>query len=191
LSALDSDTIVGFVGRGVERLVASSLERAAPQQATELRPRALALFTQRYAMHALDHTVPYAGVPEALRRLKGAARHISVLTNKPRRPALAILDALGLAPFVDDIVAGDDAFARKPDPEGLLHLMSTAGIGPEATVVVGDSAVDVETARAAGVDACAVTWGFDATGATRVARARCAVDHPAELQSIAPEGRVE
>jgi phosphoglycolate phosphatase len=84
----------------------------------------------------------------------------AVLTNKPRKPAEWILNMLGLRHHFVEVIGGDGPFPRKPDPAGLLHLMEEHGAAPEATVLVGDSPIDVETAKRAGARCCVVSYGF-------------------------------
>jgi phosphoglycolate phosphatase len=85
---------------------------------------------------------------------------MAVLTNKPVRPAREICAALGLAPYFMNIYGGNSFSTKKPDPEGLLALMTEAGAWPEETVMVGDSKVDVETARNAGAWSVGCTFGL-------------------------------
>jgi phosphoglycolate phosphatase len=85
---------------------------------------------------------------------------MSVLTNKPVRPAQAICEALGLAPHFLHIYGGNSFASKKPDPLGLRSLMDEAGAGPEETVMIGDSEVDVMTARNAGVWSVGCTFGL-------------------------------
>jgi phosphoglycolate phosphatase len=85
---------------------------------------------------------------------------MAVLTNKPVAPAERLLDAFGLRGAFRDIVGGDMTFARKPDPEGLRHLMTSAGVEAGSTLMVGDSMIDIDTARAAGARACLARYGF-------------------------------
>jgi phosphoglycolate phosphatase len=141
----------GFVGEGARRL----LERAvAPRQ--DLLEAALAAWREHYEVHLLDRTRAYPGVEAAL---AGARRTLAVLTNKPAPMARRILEGLGLAPRFAAILGGGDA-PRKPDPAGLRTLMARAGATAGETVLVGDSRVDVETGRNAGVTVVAVTWGL-------------------------------
>jgi phosphoglycolate phosphatase len=89
-----------------------------------------------------------------------ARASVALLTNKPEAPARRLLDAFGLLPSFRWVVGGDGAFPRKPDPAGLTYLMSQAGAGPSATLLVGDSLVDVQTAERAGVRLCVASYGF-------------------------------
>jgi phosphoglycolate phosphatase len=145
------EEVRGFVGEGARRL----LERSVGARADLLDP-ALEAWRVHYEAHLLDRTRPYPGIEAALR---GAGRELAVLTNKPGAMARRILEGLGLAPRFRAVVGGGEA-PRKPDPGGLRALMAEAGAGPGETVLVGDSRVDVETGRAAGVRVVAVTWGL-------------------------------
>ena len=85
---------------------------------------------------------------------------LAVLTNKPTAATRQILAGLGLARYFSETVGGDSPFSRKPDPAGLLHLARAHGAEPGATLMVGDSSVDRETARAAGTRICLARYGF-------------------------------
>ena len=104
------------------------------------------------------HTRLYDGTREALEAL--APRALAVLTNKPQHHTERILEGLGIAPFFRWVIGGDTPHGRKPDPGGLNHLMSVAHAGTGETVMVGDSAIDLRTARAAGTRICLVRYGF-------------------------------
>ena len=104
-------------------------------------------------------------MPEVLEAL-GARTPLAVLTNKPLAATRSILSGLGLARHFDDeaIVGGDGPFARKPDPGGLRHLVSRAGVSPSATLLVGDSIVDWRAARNASTSVCLARYGFGFEG---------------------------
>lgn len=166
------DEVVGFVGEGARRLV----ERAVAPHA-DRADAALAAWWHHYDAHCLDHTRPYPGI-EAL--LAAARVPLAVHTNKPGALARKILDGLGLGPRFLAVVGGDEA-PRKPDPAGTLALVARAGATPASTVFIGDSHVDVATARAAGVAHVAVTWGFSTREALARAGATTFVDAAADL----------
>jgi phosphoglycolate phosphatase len=153
------DEVRGFVGEGARLL----LERAVAPHVHLVEP-ALAAWRVHYEAHCLDRTRPFPGVAALL---AGAPCALAVLTNKPGALARRILGGLGLLPRLAAVVGGDEA-PRKPDPAGLLAIMARVGATPEETALVGDSPVDVATARAAGVRMIAVTWGL-ATRAQLVA----------------------
>jgi len=154
--ALPIGAITAMVGEGAALLVRRALTAAGldPELETAL-PRFLDLYDERL----LAHTVPYAGTTEMLSSLAACAT-LAVLTNKPQRHTDRLLDALALRQYFDDVMGGDSPHGRKPDPAGLRHLMSGAGVNEANTVLVGDSAIDLRTARAAGVRICLVRYGF-------------------------------
>ena len=154
--ALPLDAVAGMVGEGARTLVVRALTAA------ELAPdvdEALARFRAIYDRRLLLHTRPYPGVPEMMGELAGQAR-LSVLTNKPEAPARRLLDAFDLTPHIASVVGGDSGFARKPDPAGLRHLIDAGRSDVSATIFVGDSMIDVETARRARVRMCVALYGF-------------------------------
>ncbi len=145
------EEVRSFVGEGARRLV----ERAVAPR-TELVEPALAAWLRHYEAHCVDATRPYPGIDAVL---AGAGRALAVCTNKPGALARKILAGVGLLERFVAVVGGGEA-PRKPDPTGVLELVARAGATPATTVYVGDSVVDLETARAAGVRFVAVTWGF-------------------------------
>lgn len=147
-----------MVGEGARTLVQRALARAGCDAPLD---EALALFLRAYDARLLETTRPYPGVDDLLRdlRVKGP---LALLTNKPIGPTVRLVEHFGWTPLFARVVGGDGPFGRKPDPAGLEHLRAWAGAPREATLLVGDSMVDVETARRAGVAACVVTWGFGA-----------------------------
>lgn len=153
---LTDAAIVGMVGEGAAVLVRRALGAAGLDPAT---PGALDRFLALYDLVLLEHTRPYAGTEEVLARL-GEQAPLSVLTNKPQQATERILEGLGVRHHFRHVVGGDTPFGRKPDPAGLLHMAATAGVEPERTLMVGDSAVDLKAARNAGTRICLVRYGF-------------------------------
>lgn len=166
------EEVHGYVGEGARVLLAKAV---APRE--ELLEAALAAWRAHYGEHCLDRTRPYPGIPALL---AGARRTLAVHTNKPGAMARKILDGLGLLPRFAVVIGGDDA-PRKPDPAGLLAIMARVGAAPAETVFVGDSRHDLQTARAAGVAAVAVTWGLTSRADLVAAGATTLVDDAAAL----------
>ena len=180
---LPDATVVGYVGEGARRLVERSL---ATSEGAAI-DAGLALFRAHYEKHLLDRTLAYPEIPEALTELAAAGRVLSVLSNKPYSMSRALLDGLGLLDRFAAVVGGDTFPTRKPDPEGLLHLARTAAIPVERTLLVGDSAIDLQTARAAGSSFCGALWGFFPERLLR-AKPERTVAHPLELPAVAGVG---
>jgi phosphoglycolate phosphatase len=165
-----ADTVVaGLIGDGALMLVRRALEHANGDGTSspieeDFLAQAYAYFLDYYREHKLDFTYCYAGVIEALTVLRtfpdGRPRSMAVLTNKPVRPAQAICEALGLSPFFASVYGGNSFPLKKPDPLGLRTLMDEAGAQPDETVMIGDSEVDVLTARNAGAWSVGCTFGL-------------------------------
>jgi phosphoglycolate phosphatase len=148
--------VAGMVGEGAKKLVQRAL---AASGLNPDEPDALDRFRAIYDRRLLMHTVPYPGIPEIVRAAAERAS-LAVLSNKPEAPTRRLLDAFELSSYFDFIVGGDSSFPRKPDPASLQHLMRSAAVPPASTLFVGDSMIDVETARAAGVRISVVLYGF-------------------------------
>jgi len=173
------EAILSFVGEGARLLVERSLRHVGLDlPADEVLP----VYLECYAERLLDTTRLYPGVAEALDALAGTA--LAVLTNKPGDFSRSILEGLGVASRFARIWGAGDVATRKPDPEGLLRLMSDLGAGAEDTWMVGDSATDVGAGRAAGVRVAGVTWGFH-PGGLRAAGPELLIDDPRDLASLA------
>ena len=153
---IPDDHVYSYVGDGAPMLV----RRALPAASEDDLERALRYFLAYYREHMLDATTLYPGVREALDRLHRAGAPLAVLTNKPVRFSERLIEGLGLAQHFFRIYGGNSFPEKKPHPVGIERLMEESGAARERTVMVGDSAVDVRTARNARVQACGVAWGF-------------------------------
>ncbi len=158
---LAEEAIGRMVGEGAGVLVARALRASGleAEAAGDVLPAHLRRFLEIYDGRLLEHTLPYPGILDAV---AGARRRapLAVLTNKPTRATAAVLDGLGLRDFFCEVIAGDGRWPRKPDPAALRHLMDHAGASPVRTLLVGDSAIDHETAVRAGVRCCLAAYGF-------------------------------
>jgi phosphoglycolate phosphatase len=167
---LTQDAVVGMVGEGASVLVRRALEAAALPDS----PAALGRFLEIYDERLLRSTRLYPGMQEVADAARRHA-HVAVLTNKPLRHTERLLEGLQVRQLFDGVIGGDGPHPRKPSPDGLRALMAEAGATEERTLLVGDSIVDYDTARNAGVACCLVTWGF---GYTRMPTARLAPAQP-------------
>jgi len=159
---LPDDVIASYVGDGAPILIQRALGGEAVDEA--LVRQGLQFFLSYYREHKLDHTTVYAGVKEALAAVQttsnGVPRKMAVLTNKPVVASRAIVEALGLGPFFTQIYGGNSFATKKPNPEGARKLLQENGVRPEEAGMVGDSRVDVETGRNAGLWTVGVSYGF-------------------------------
>jgi phosphoglycolate phosphatase len=157
-AALSEDAIARMVGEGARLLVRRALAAAGLDEPPDAVARFLAFYDQRL----LNHTRLYDGAEDAVRLAREHAR-VVILTNKPKGPTGRILEGLGIRRLFDDVVGGDGPLPRKPDPAALLALMDAAGADQRTTLMVGDSAIDHQTAINAGVPCCLVSFGFGFT----------------------------
>jgi phosphoglycolate phosphatase len=151
------ELVYSYVGNGAPVLIRRVLGPEASEQ--DVR-RALDFFIRYYGQHCLDNTVLYPGVKPALDQLRSHSVAMAVLTNKPVRISNHILRGLGLADHFFRVYGGNSFEQKKPDPIGINTLLQETGLQRESAVMVGDSAVDVRTARNAGIRACGVKYGF-------------------------------
>jgi phosphoglycolate phosphatase len=157
LPPLDNPRIYSYVGNGAPVL----MRRAMGDDATEEQvAQALAHFQAHYRENLLVHTRLYPGVEVALEKFRAAGVPLAVLTNKPAYHSQAIIRGLGLEDYFLHVYGGDSFPEKKPHPMGVDSLRAEAGAARERTWMIGDSAVDIRTARNAGVRACGVTYGF-------------------------------
>jgi phosphoglycolate phosphatase len=156
LAPLPDDIVSSYVGNGAPLLI----RRAFPHASQEELPVLLRYFLDYYREHMLDATVLYPGVREALDRLHEAEVPLAVLTNKPVRFSVRLIEGLGLEAHFFRVYGGNSFEEKKPHPIGIEMLLAESGANPEKTVMVGDSTVDIRTARNAKVQACGVSWGF-------------------------------
>jgi phosphoglycolate phosphatase len=158
--ALSVTEVAAMIGEGAALLV----QRALAASGLPPDPSALPRFLDVYGSRLLNHTTLYPGMREAVETARRGGARVTVLTNKPLAPSERILAALEIRHLFDDVVGGDGPHGRKPDPAGLLAMMADAGAGPAATLLVGDTAFDHETARRAGARCCLVSFGYSPHG---------------------------
>ncbi len=158
-ASLPHQTIYGYVGNGAAVLVRRALGDTVTDAEAEEGHR---YFLAYYREHMLDNTVAYPGVREALELLE---KHpMAVLTNKPVRFSERILEGLGIARYFRYVYGGNSFETKKPDPEGMNILLRDLSVAPREAMIVGDSEVDVRTARNAGTWACGVSYGLGLEG---------------------------
>jgi len=157
MGPLDHKIVFSYVGNGAPMLVRRAL---GPDASEEDIATGLRFFLNYYREHMLDHTTLYPSVREALDELHDAGVPMAILTNKPVRFSIGIIHGLGLDSHFFRIYGGNSFEQKKPDPIGIEALLGERPTPREKTVMVGDSSVDVMTARNAKVVACGVTWGL-------------------------------
>ena len=157
---LDLETVIGFIGNGIEVLVRRVLVCSGFTATPERLAHAVAVFERYYSANLTTLTRPYPGAEALLRTLQDAGVAMALCTNKPEAPARALCQEMGLDPYFTQVVGGDTLDRRKPDPAPLLHAIHALQSTPQQTLYVGDSHVDYETAKSAGVPFCFYRGGY-------------------------------
>ncbi len=172
-----TEEVCAFVGNGIRNLMRLSMPEG---MSDDVIDAGLAEFYEYYSAHMQDETVPYDGIMELLRQLKADGKKIGILSNKVHTAAVPLCrHYFGDLP---DVIFGErPGVPRKPDPTSCLELMEKLGVTREETVYVGDSGVDMNTARNAGLLACGVTWGFRSRQVLLTSGANLLIDTPAGL----------
>lgn len=146
-----------FVGNGAKKLV----ERALPaESAASLIDEFLADFKAEYAHHCFDKTAPYSGVPELLERLKEEGVPMAVLSNKPDAETRRVVERYFPSGLFAAVAGQRDAIPHKPDPAGVEPILEALKLEASATAFVGDTWIDMETAKRSACVPIGVLWGF-------------------------------
>lgn len=152
---LEHEQVASYVGGGVQLLIKRALGESVSEDEIE---KGIVYFLDYYRAHMLDNTLPYPGVRECLDGLRDRA--LAVLTNKPVKFSEAIIAGLKMSNYFRFVYGGNSFEKKKPDPIGLQTLLREFEIAPHELMMVGDSEVDVQTARNAGTLACGLTYGL-------------------------------
>ena len=179
LPAVAADEVRGYVGRGVRQLVQRCIKMEDPKRLEY----GMQVYLAYYARHMLDHSRLYPGVEPFLEQF--ASRQQAVITNKPNPFSQQILEALGIARHFIEIIAGDSGYPKKPSPESARALMQRTGVAASDTVFIGDSPIDVEAGRSAGIMTVGLTQGLTDESELRAAHPDLVVSHLTELLDLA------
>jgi phosphoglycolate phosphatase len=176
---LPRKAVLQYVGYGLHHLIKECLKINDPV-AIE---RGIDRYAEYYTDHLLDYSRLYPLAQDVLDYFKDRTQ--AVITNKPNPYSLNILTGLGVADYFREIIAGEDGYPSKPNPTGLQAIMERAGATPQQTLLIGDSPVDVETGRNAGVLTVVMTHGFVGEQELAAAQPDIMVRHFEELMAIA------
>lgn len=173
-----TEEIRNFVGNGLRMLI----RRAVPNAADEATVDAvLAVMKAHYREHYHDGTIPYDGILPFLRKMEKAGFRMAIVSNKAD-PMVQLLRTLYFDELIPVAVGELDGIPRKPAPDMVRIAMQRLGCTEENTVYIGDSEVDIETAKNAGLPCLSVGWGFREEATLRNAGAETVYHSPAELQ---------
>lgn len=176
LEKMTVEKTVGLVGEGLTMLVEKMLGR----ENARIMPDVMDRFIRYYSEHLTEFTVPYPGVPETLEKLADYRK--AVVSNKREALSKKLLDTLKLSHYFDVILGSDSAGARKPSPKPILQILEVVKVKPAEAVIVGDSNLDIEAGKRAGIRTIAVTYGY--RGVEFLSGADGMIDHFPELPSV-------
>ena len=166
LSPLGVDSVRYMIGAGVPKLIERGFrEYGVELDANNLDPDLLDAFLSYYDAHAADLSKVYPGTYGLIEMLCNKSVRIGLCTNKPTEATLAILSSFAIEDCFDSVIGGTSGFPKKPEPAGLKACLEEMGVTAEQTLYIGDSAIDVKTARNAGLPVVAMTYGYERTPA--------------------------
>lgn len=148
------EQVRNFVGNGVKKLI----ERAVPSECKNI-DECLNVFKQHYSRNMYNHTAPYNGILDVLTQLKSDGIKTGVVSNK-FDSAVKELCRKYFGDLIDSPAGQSDYISKKPSPKGVFKVMEELGAEKNSTVYIGDSDVDIQTAKNAGLASIGVTWGF-------------------------------
>ena len=180
LPSITTDQCRRFVGDGARKLIERTLEACGDRSLSRL-DEGMEIYGRIFHDNCTYHVTPYDGVMEMLADLKSMGMRLAVLSNKPHGQAVDVVRQIFGDGVFDFVQGQSEELPRKPDPAGVLYLLDKMGNKKEESVYVGDSEVDVATAKAAGVTGLAATWGFRSRQVLEEAGAGVLIDHPGEL----------
>ncbi|MEE9614997.1 MAG: HAD-IA family hydrolase [Thermodesulfobacteriota bacterium] len=168
------------IGWGIRPL----LEKMMPEEPARRIDEAREVFLKFYGEHLVVNTRPYPGVVDTIEHFSGRDKKMAIVTNKPIGLTRKILDELRLASFFMEVLGGDSVEHKKPHPEPLLKVIKSAGVKVPRTVFVGDSSVDCEAGRGAGVEVIGAAYGFRGRRELEEAGCRHIIEEMAELKTV-------
>jgi len=177
------DTYRDFVGNGITELVRRAL--GAPGSDTALLEACVVAVRDEYESRWNRKTRPYPGIAETLVTLREYGLALAVLSNKPHSLTVRVVDRYFGADTFQAVLGAEVGYERKPDPAGALAIAQRLGISPRRWLYVGDSAIDILTALAAGMIPVGVLWGFRDTRELAAAGALRLVREPIEICAYA------
>jgi len=154
LNSRDFDTIISFIGEGIEHLLLKSLGEGREDRYEE----AYRFYVEYYQEHLLDNSVAYPHVRETLDHFK--SKKMIIISNRLGSSASVMLERLGLIQYFKDILGGEDHSCRKPSGCPILNMLNKFGVSKERAIIVGDMDLDIMSGKDAGVLTCAVTYGI-------------------------------
>lgn len=183
LPPVTADKCRQFVGNGARVLMEKSLLEAGEADLGRL-DEAMRIYGRIFDANCTYHVIPYQGIPELLTALRQEGVNLAVLSNKPHRQAVHVVESIFGRNVFRHIQGQKENIPRKPDPKAALQIAEELGISPEDTVYIGDSEVDIATGTNAHMKTIGVTWGFRGRAVLLEAGAEQIADAPEEIMKL-------
>lgn len=183
LPPMTADKCRQFVGNGARVLMEKSLLEAGEADLGRL-DEAMRIYGRIFDANCTYHVIPYQGIPELLTALRQEGVNLAVLSNKPHRQAVHVVESIFGRNVFRHIQGQKENIPRKPDPKAALQIAEELGISPEDTVYIGDSEVDIATGTNAHMKTIGVTWGFRGRAVLLEAGAEQIADSPEEIMKL-------
>ncbi len=169
-----------FVGNGARVLMEKSLKAAGDTDGSRLE-EGMEVYKRIFDENCTYHVTPYPDITDVLKELKQKGIHLAVLSNKPHRQTLKVVEEMFGGALFDYVAGQRDSVRRKPDPDGVIRIMEALEVPREECLYVGDSEVDIRTGKNADVRTVGVAWGFRTREELEEAGAETIILHPKEL----------
>lgn len=183
LTPIAESQVRSYVGNGAAYLMECALKAAGDESASR-HEEAMEVYRRIFGQNCTYHVTPYEGIPELLDFMKEKGIMLAVFSNKPHRQTVEVAKSVFGKEMFAYVQGQCSEIPRKPDPEGIRILLDKLRSAKEECLYVGDSEVDIETGRAAGVLTVGVTWGFRGRQALEKAGAEYLIDKPEELRQF-------
>ena len=183
LPQITTDECRSFVGNGARYLMERALEAAGDRELSRIE-EGMEVYGRIFDENCTYLVTPYEGITETLKQMKDKGIKLAVLSNKPHQQTKKVVERIFGEDVFDCVQGQKEGIARKPDPDGIYRLLEEMQAGREECLYVGDSEVDVETGRNAGVRMVGVSWGFRSREALKAAGAGIIIDSPEKLMQF-------
>lgn len=180
LTRITKEQTQHFVGNGARVLMEQAIRAAGDKEGSRIS-EAMEIYGRIFDENCTYHVTPYDGIEALLKELKERDIHIAVLSNKPDRQTKKVVAEIFGEDVFDYVSGQQEHIRRKPEPDGVLHILKTLELSKEECLYVGDSEVDIKTGNNAKVRTVGVTWGFRTKDELKAAGAEEMIDHPSEL----------
>ena len=183
LPQITTDECRSFVGNGARYLMERALEAAGDRELSRIE-EGMEVYGRIFYENCTYLVTHYEGITETLKQMKDKGIKLAVLSNKPHQQTKKVVERIFGEDVFDCVQGQKEGIARKPDPDGIYRLLEEMQAGREECLYVGDSEVDVETGRNAGVRMVGVSWGFRSREALKAAGAGIIIDSPEKLMQF-------